>query len=178
MAPKTRYARSGDIHIAYQVVGDGPIDVVYVPTWISHIELLWEEPMVERFFSAIASFSRLIVFDRRGSGLSDPVTSPPTLEEQMDDVLAVLDAAGSEKASIFAHLEGGPMAILFAAVVPGAHALAGALRHVRAHRADRGHPVGVAGRGAREDARDDARRSGAPASGFRRSRRASPATSA
>ena len=75
MAPKTRYARSGDLHIAYQVVGDGPIDVVYIPTWISHVEMLWEEPMVERFFSAIAAFSRLIVFDRRGSGLSDPVTS-------------------------------------------------------------------------------------------------------
>jgi len=118
MAPKTRYAHSGDVHIAYQVVGDGPIDVVYIPTWISHIELLWEEPMVERFFSAIAAFSRLIVFDRRGSGLSDPVTAPPTLEEQMDDVLAVMDAAGSERAALFAHLEGGPMAILFAATFP------------------------------------------------------------
>ena len=89
MAPATRYARSGEIHIAYQVVGEGPIDLLFVPSWISQVEHYWEEPVVARYFNRMASFSRLIMFDRRGSGLSDPVLAPPTLEEQMDDVVAV-----------------------------------------------------------------------------------------
>ncbi len=118
MPPKTRYARSGDLHIAYQVVGDGSIDLVYVPTWISQVEHYWEEPGVSRYFERLASFSRLIMFDRRGSGLSDPVPAAPTLEEQMDDVVAVMDAAGSEHAAIFAQLEGGAMGALFAATHP------------------------------------------------------------
>jgi class 3 adenylate cyclase len=116
--PTTRYAKSGDLHIAYAVTGDGPLDLVYVPTWISQLEHLWEEPRIERFFSRISSFARLIQFDRRGSGLSDPVPEAPTLEEQMDDVLAVLDAAGSERAALLAQLEGGPMACMFAATHP------------------------------------------------------------
>lgn len=116
--PTTRYAKSGDLHIAYSVTGDGPIDLVYVPTWISQLEHLWEEPRVERFFNRISSFARLIMFDRRGSGLSDPIPEAPTLEEQMDDVLAVLDAAGSERAALLAQLEGGPMACMFAATHP------------------------------------------------------------
>jgi class 3 adenylate cyclase/pimeloyl-ACP methyl ester carboxylesterase len=118
VAPQTRYARSGDLHIAYQVVGDGPIDLVYVPSWISQIEHNWDEPRVARYFRRLASFSRLIMFDRRGSGLSDPVPNAPTLEEQMDDVVAVMDAAGSERAAVFALLEGGAMALLFAATHP------------------------------------------------------------
>ncbi len=118
MAPETRYARSGELHIAYQVVGDGPMDLIYVPSWISQVEHYWEEPMVARYFNRLASFSRLIMFDRRGSGLSDPVPSAPTLEEQMDDVVAVMDAAGSERAAVFALLEGGAMAALFAATHP------------------------------------------------------------
>jgi class 3 adenylate cyclase/alpha-beta hydrolase superfamily lysophospholipase len=118
MAPETRYARSGELHIAYQVVGDGPIDLVYVPSWISQVEHYWEEPIVARYFHRLASFSRLIMFDRRGSGLSDPVSRAPTLEEQMDDVVAVMDAAGSERAAVFALLEGGAMAALFAATHP------------------------------------------------------------
>jgi class 3 adenylate cyclase/alpha-beta hydrolase superfamily lysophospholipase len=118
MAPETRYARSGDLHIAYQVVGDGPIDLVYVPSWISQVEHYWEEPRVARYFNRIASFSRLIMFDRRGSGLSDPLPGAPTLEEQMDDVVAVMDAAGSERAAVFAQLEGGAMAAMFAATHP------------------------------------------------------------
>ena len=97
MHPETRYARSGDVHIAYQVIGDGPIDLIYVPTWISQVEHYWEEPRVARYFRRLASFSRLIMFDRRGSGLSDPVVGAPTLEEQMDDVVAVMDAVGSER---------------------------------------------------------------------------------
>ena len=118
MAPATRYARSGDLHIAYQVVGDGPIDLVYVPSWITQVEHYWEEPGVARYFNRLASFSRLIMFDRRGSGLSDPVACGPTLEEQMDDVVAVMDAVGSEQAAMFAQLEGGAMAALFAATHP------------------------------------------------------------
>jgi class 3 adenylate cyclase len=116
--PQTRYARSGDVHIAYQVVGDAPIDLVYVPTWISQVEHYWEEPIVARYFSRLASFTRLIMFDRRGSGLSDPVVGAPTLEEQIDDVVAVLDAAGSERAAVYAQLEGGAMAAMFAATHP------------------------------------------------------------
>jgi class 3 adenylate cyclase len=118
MAPETRYAHSGDVHIAYQVVGDGPIDLVYVPTWISQVEHYWDEPLVARYFNRIASFVRLILFDRRGTGLSDPVAGTPTLEEQMDDVVAVMDAAGSERAAVYAQLEGGAMAAMFAATHP------------------------------------------------------------
>ncbi len=118
MAPQTRYARSGEFHIAYQVVGQGPIDLVYVPSWISQVEHYWEEPLVARYFHRLASFSRLIMFDRRGSGLSDPIFRAPTLEEQMDDVVAVMNAAGSEHAAVFALLEGGAMAALFAATHP------------------------------------------------------------
>jgi class 3 adenylate cyclase len=118
MAPQTRYARSGDLHIAYQVLGDGPFDLVYVPSWISAVEHYWEEPSIARYFNRLASFSRLIMFDRRGSGMSDPVARAPTLEEQMDDVVAVMDAAGSERAAVFALLEGGAMAALFAATHP------------------------------------------------------------
>jgi class 3 adenylate cyclase len=118
MPPVTRYARSGELHIAYQVVGDGPLDLLYVPSWISQVEHYWEEPTIARYFGRLASFSRLIMFDRRGTGLSDPLPRAPTLEEQMDDVIAVLDAAGSERAALFALLEGGAMATLFAATHP------------------------------------------------------------
>lgn len=117
-APETGYARSGDLHIAFQVVGDGPIDLVWVPGWISNIDHYWEEPTVARYFNRIASFSRLILFDRRGTGVSDPLTRAPTLEEQMDDVVAVMEAAGSEQAALYAQLEGGAMAMLFAATHP------------------------------------------------------------
>ena len=118
--PETRYAKSGDYHIAYQVVGDGPVDLVYVPGWLSHLDLYWEEPSVAHFLRRLASFSRLIVFDKRGIGLSDPVpvSAMPTLEERMDDVRAVLDAAGSERAAVLAQGYGGPIAMLFAATHP------------------------------------------------------------
>ena len=118
MPPQTRYVRNGDIHIAYQVLGDGPIDLVFVPSWISQVEAYWEEPSVARYFQRLASFSRLIMFDRRGTGLSDPVVGAPTLEEQMDDVVAVMDAVGSRTAAVFAWVEGGAMAALFAATHP------------------------------------------------------------
>lgn len=119
MAPvNTRYARSGDIHVAYHVVGDGPRDVVFVPPMIFQAEHMWEEAASARFFERLASFSRLIMFDRRGSGMSDPMEGAPTLEERMDDVRAVMDAVGSERAVLLAAQEGGSMAMLFAASFP------------------------------------------------------------
>jgi len=116
--PKTKYARSGDVSIAYQVVGDGPMDLVYVPGFISHVELAWEIPPVVHMFERLASFGRLIMFDKRGTGLSDPVVGAPTLEERMDDVRAVMEAAGSERAALLGVSEGVPMSILFAATHP------------------------------------------------------------
>ena len=117
---ETRYARSGDLSIAYQVVGDGPFDLVYVPGWVSNIELMWEDPGLARFLERLASFSRLILFDKRGTGLSDPVPTDglPTLEERMDDVRAVMDAVGSERAALLGHSEGGNMCVLFTATYP------------------------------------------------------------
>ena len=116
--PKTKYARSGDVSIAYQVVGDGPIDLVYVPGFISHVELAWEMPAVVHMIQRLTSFARLIMFDKRGTGLSDPVVGAPTLEERMDDVRAVMEAAGSERAALLGVSEGVPMSILFAASHP------------------------------------------------------------
>jgi pimeloyl-ACP methyl ester carboxylesterase len=118
--PETRYAKSGDVNIAYQVVGEGPLDLVYVPGWVSNIEAMWEEPSHARLLGRLAAFSRLILFDKRGTGLSDPVPLDrlPTLEERMDDVRAVMDAAGSDRAAIFGSSEGGLMSVLFAATSP------------------------------------------------------------
>jgi pimeloyl-ACP methyl ester carboxylesterase len=118
--PATRYTKSGGVNIAYQVVGEGPVDVVLVPGWLSHLELAWEEPTHARLFRRLGSFSRLILFDKRGTGLSDRVAEHelPTLEERMDDVRAVMDAAGSERAALFGFSEGAPMSILFAATHP------------------------------------------------------------
>ncbi len=120
MEPETRYAKSGDVNIAYQVLGDGPFDLVFVPGFVSHLECGWEEPWYARFFHRLASFSRLLIFDKRGTGLSDRVaiTELPTLEQRMDDVRAVMDAAGSERAAVMGISEGGPMSALFAATYP------------------------------------------------------------
>jgi class 3 adenylate cyclase len=120
MTPKTHYAKSGDVHIAYQVVGQGPFDLVYIPGWVSHVELAWEEPNLARFLGRLASFSRLIVFDKRGTGLSDrvPIDKLPTLEERMDDLTVVMDAVGSKRAALFGFSEGGNLAALFAAMHP------------------------------------------------------------
>jgi pimeloyl-ACP methyl ester carboxylesterase len=115
--PKTRYVKSGDVHIAYQVLGDGPIDLLWVPGFVSHLEYDWEHPRPARFFRRLASFSRLIRFDKRGTGLSDRVAIP-TLEERMDDVRAVLDATGSSRAALIGASEGGPMSLLYAATYP------------------------------------------------------------
>src|SRR6478735_8274843 len=120
MPPETRYAKTGDLNIAYQVVGDGPFDLVYVPGWVSNVELQWEKPKPARFLERLASFSRLILFDKRGTGMSDRVSNDrlPTLEQRMDDVRAVLEAVGSERAALFGHSEGGSMCMLFAATYP------------------------------------------------------------
>ncbi len=118
MGPETRYAKSGDVHIAYQVIGDGPLDLVFVPGFVSHLELAWEEAALVRFYQRLASFSRLILFDKRGTGLSDRVTEVATLEQRMDDVRAVMDAVSSERAALFGVSEGGPMSLLFAASYP------------------------------------------------------------
>jgi pimeloyl-ACP methyl ester carboxylesterase len=118
--PQVRYAKSGDKHIAYQAVGEGPIDLVLVHGWVSHVELMWDEPSVARFHERLAGFSRLILFDKRGTGLSDKVAENelPTLEQRMDDVRAVLDAVGSRRAALMGISEGGPMCALFAATYP------------------------------------------------------------
>ena len=122
--PETRYAKSGKIHIAYQVIGQGPIDLVFVPGFVSNVEANWHSPIREKFFRRLASFSRLILFDKRGTGLSDRSSQLFTLEQRMDDVRAVMDAVGSERAAIFGISEGGPMSILFAATYPDrTHAL-------------------------------------------------------
>src|SRR6266571_2697759 len=99
-SPRTQYARSGDVSIAYQVVGDGPTDLVNILPFASNVELLWEEPRAVEYFTRLASFSRLILFDKRGTGLSDRVRDVPTLETRMDDVRAVMDAVGSQRAAI------------------------------------------------------------------------------
>lgn len=118
MLPETRYAKSGDVNIAYQVVGKGPPDLVLVPGWMSNVDVFWEQPAVERFFNRLASFARLILFDKRGTGQSDRVADLPSLEVRMDDVRAVMDAVHSERAALFGYSEGGPMCALFAATYP------------------------------------------------------------
>jgi class 3 adenylate cyclase len=116
--PETRYARSGEVGIAYQVVGEGELDLVIAFPFISHLDLLWESPAQERFVNRLGSFARVILFDRRGVGLSDPVAGAPTLEERMDDVRAVMDAAGSQRAALLGMSEGATMCMLFAATYP------------------------------------------------------------
>jgi class 3 adenylate cyclase len=119
-APETRYARSGDYSIAYQVVGQGDLDLVYVPGLASHVEVFWEEPAYSRFLHRLASFSRLILMDRLGTGLSDrlPANQASTYEQRMDDIRAVMDAVGSERAAVLGWSEGAPLCALFAATYP------------------------------------------------------------
>ena len=118
--PETRYARSGDLSIAFQVFGEGPADLVYVPGWVSNVELIWDDPYLSRFFRKLSSFARVVTFDKRGTGLSDPVSveTLPDIETRMDDLRAVMDEVGSRSATIFGHSEGGAMSIFFAAVHP------------------------------------------------------------
>ena len=120
MVPAISYAKSGDVHVAYRTIGDGPVDLVLVPGWVSHLEAHWDDPLLAHFLERLSRFSRLILFDKRGTGLSDPVPLDrlPTLEERMDDVRAVLDAVGSRTATLFGISEGGPMCALYAATYP------------------------------------------------------------
>ena len=118
--PETHYVQNGDVNIAYQVIGSGDLDIVFVMGWVSHLEYSWEEPHFAAFLNRLASFSRLILFDKRGTGLSDrvPINQLPTLEQRMEDVHAVMDAVGSERAVLIGVSEGGPMCSLFAATYP------------------------------------------------------------
>ena len=142
---QTRYARKGDVSIAYQIVGSGPIDLVFVMGWVSNIDQFWTEPSFARFLHRLASFSRLIVFDKRGTGLSDrvPVEELPTLEQRMDDVRAVMDAAGSRRAALVGLSEGGPLCLLVAATYPerteAVVMIGGYARRLRTAE----HPIGV-----------------------------------
>jgi pimeloyl-ACP methyl ester carboxylesterase len=116
--PVTRYAKSGDVHIAYQVFGSGPIDLVVIPGFVSHIEAFWDHPDLARWLLRLPSFARVATFDKRGTGLSDRVAELPSFDLRMDDARAVMDAAGMERAALLGISEGGPMATLFAAPIP------------------------------------------------------------
>jgi len=116
--PKTRYAKSGGVSIAYQVFGDGPLDVVFIPGFVSNVEFYWELPTTTRIFERLASFSRVVLWDKRGTGMSDPVNEVPTLDDRVDDLKAVMEAVGSERAAFFGVSEGGPMSLLFSASHP------------------------------------------------------------
>ncbi len=115
MQPTTRYAKSGDVHVAYQVFGDGPVDLVLVPGFVSHIDNYWDEPSCARWLNRLGSFSRVIMFDKRGTGLSDHVSELPGMDERMDDMRAVMDTVGIERAALMGISEGGSLASVFAA---------------------------------------------------------------
>ena len=117
MEAQVRYARSGDVHIAYRVCGDGPRDIVLIPGTLSHVELYWEFPPTEYLLKRLTSFARVILFDKRGQGLSDRLAEQ-TIEERIGDVRSVMDAAGSQRATIFGWSEGGAMSLLFSATYP------------------------------------------------------------
>ena len=117
MEAQTKYARNGDVHIAYRVFGEGPRDIILVPGTVSHVELFWELPVNEYLLRRLASFARVIIFDKRGQGLSDRVAEQ-SLDERVSDVQAVMDAAGSDRATVYGWSEGGPMSIKFAAAHP------------------------------------------------------------
>ena len=137
--------KSGDVNIAYQVVGDGPFDLVWVPGWISNVEASWEVPEYAHFLDRLASFSRLILFDKRGTGLSDPVAVDrlPTLEQRMDDVRAVLDAAGSERAALFGASEGGQSERPLRCDISGSRSGARPARSIRQTGMEPGLPLGT-----------------------------------
>ena len=170
--PSTHYARSGDVSIAYQVLGDGPIDLVFVMGWVSHLDYFWREPSFARFLTRLASFSRLILFDKRGTGLSDRVTDLPTLEQRMDDVRAVMEAVGSERAALMGVSEGGPLCSLFATTYPARTLGAGDDRHLRQAAVGARLPVGPDPGRARALPRGDPQRLGRP--GGHRGARAEP----
>ena len=116
--PDTHYAKGPEGNVAYQIVGDGPIDLVVVPGWFSHVDLQWEDALWRAYIGELASFARVILYDKRGTGLSDPVDGVPTIENRVDDLRTVMDAAGSERAALFGFSEGGPISLMFAATYP------------------------------------------------------------
>lgn len=120
MPPTTKYVSSKGVNIAYQVFGEGPVDVLLVPGFVSHVEIAWEEPFLARFISMLSSFARVIFYDKRNTGLSDrvPLESFLTLDNRIDDILAVLEAAGSDRAALYSWSEGGPMSLIFASRFP------------------------------------------------------------
>jgi pimeloyl-ACP methyl ester carboxylesterase len=118
MQPKTRYAKSGDVHIAYQVFGDGQLNLVFAPLFVSNIELYWELPDWARWLHRLGSYARVAIFDKRGTGGSDRISELPGIELRMDDLRAVMDAAGMEQAALLGVSEGGPLSALFAATYP------------------------------------------------------------
>jgi pimeloyl-ACP methyl ester carboxylesterase len=120
MQPRTRYVRGPEGHVAYQVLGQGPRDIVFVPDHPNNIEIMWEEPAISRFLERLAATGRVICFDKRGTGISDPVPlgALPTVEQWMDDVTTVIDAVGCDRVVMFGHGDGGPIAMLFAATYP------------------------------------------------------------
>ena len=174
---ETRYARSGDVSIAYQVTGDGPFDVVFVPGFLSHVELAWDVPGMAAYNRRLASFCRLIRFDKRGTGMSDRVSGVPTLETRMDDVRAVMDATGCERAALIGVSEGGPMSILFAATYPErawALALCGTFARVR-WAPD--YPIGASDEEARRDDEEIEQRWGEPEEALALAREVAPESS-
>jgi pimeloyl-ACP methyl ester carboxylesterase len=118
MLPDTRYAKSGDVHIAYQVFGEGPLNLVFAPPFVSNIEICWEQPDWARWLLCLASYARVAMFDKRGTGMSDRVAELPGLEERMDDLRAVMDAAGMEQAAVIGMPEAGPLCAMFVATYP------------------------------------------------------------
>ncbi|WP_179334727.1 alpha/beta fold hydrolase [Winogradskyella costae] len=118
MKPKTKYTKSGNFNIAYQVMGNGPVDIVYIPGWVSNIDMMWAEPRLAGFLTRLTLFSRLIVFDKRGTGLSDRSDEYSTMDGRMEDINAVLDATNSKKAFLFSHSEGGSVSLLFSINYP------------------------------------------------------------
>ncbi|TJY35876.1 alpha/beta fold hydrolase [Pontimicrobium aquaticum] len=118
MKPQTRYTKSGDFNIAYQVIGKGSVDIIYIPGWVSNIDMMWAEPRLAAFLTRLSLFSRLIIFDKRGTGLSDRSDEYSTMEERMNDINAVMDATNSEKVFLFSHSEGGSVSLLFSLNYP------------------------------------------------------------
>jgi pimeloyl-ACP methyl ester carboxylesterase len=119
-APRTRYVSTDGGHVAYQVFGDGPMTVLFITNWMTNLDVMWDEPALGAYLRRLASFSRVVCFDKRGTGVSDPVSleEPPTLEKWMDDAVAAVDAAGVDELALIGDTEGGPMAMLFAATYP------------------------------------------------------------
>ena len=145
---ETRYAPGADGHVAYQVIGDGPRDLVFVPNWGSNVEIMWEEPALARYLRRLATFNRLICFDKRGTGASDPVSiaALPTLEQWMEDVRNVMDAVGSERTALLGDAEGGQMAMLFAATYPERVSALVLTDTTARHLRDVDYPVGLPAR--------------------------------